>query len=114
MVIRTVDQSDTHIFTGELLRCLESTKSRSNNHHIRFFGRGVLHGTRMFAERKPMRGFIVAASLPAPYRAAETGKAVVSLATNAIFLALCRNRLRAVRHVSQWQNASRSPHAARF
>src|SRR5713101_6948774 len=64
MVIRTVDHSDAQVFTGELLRCLEATKSRSNNHNLRFFGRGVLHGTRMFAERKPMRGFIVVASLP--------------------------------------------------
>ena len=147
MVIRAVDHSDAHFFTGELLRCLKPTKSRSNNHHLRFFGRGVFHGIRMFAEGKPKRGFIVVASLPATpspataeqrgpardvelfrahachvagwyfqsyevkSRADQTAKTVVCIATNAIFLALCRNRLPAARHVSQWQNASRSPRA---
>src|SRR5260370_12811050 len=43
MVIRTVDHSDAHIFTGELLRRLKSTKSRSDDHYARLFRQRVLH-----------------------------------------------------------------------
>src|SRR5438132_13939088 len=73
MVIRAVDHSDAHFFTGELLRCLKPIKSRSNNHHLRFFGRGVFDGTRMLAEGKDKRGFIVVASLAATDGPAAAG-----------------------------------------